>query len=159
MTQGNIFDHAQLSFPFAKQKIFGIVTAEWNQEITFKLRDAAIELLKYFEVPEAQIISHIVPGSFELPLGAQWLASKGNVDAVLCFGCVIQGDTRHFDYVCQAATDGIMQTGLKYNKPVIFGLLTTNNQAQAEDRAGGKYGNKGTEAAITALKMLAIQNS
>jgi 6,7-dimethyl-8-ribityllumazine synthase len=112
-------------------------------------------LLKY-GAAEKNIVSVQVPGSFELSLGAQKMAEKTEIDAVICLGCVIQGETRHFDFICQAVADGITNVGLKYNKPVIFGVLTPNTQEQAMDRAGGKHGNKGDEAAITAIKMLAI---
>ena len=95
-----------------------------------------------------------VPGSFELTLGAQFEAQKDDVHAVICLGCVIQGDTRHFDFICDAVANGITNVGLKYNKPVVFGVLTTDNLQQALDRAGGKHGNKGEEAAIVAIKML-----
>ena len=95
-----------------------------------------------------------MPGSFELPLAAQWMAQVEEIDAVVCLGCVIQGETRHFDFICQAVAQGIIEVGLKYNKPVIFGVLTPSTQQQALDRAGGKHGNKGDEAAITAIKML-----
>lgn len=95
-----------------------------------------------------------MPGSFELSLGALWVAEKKDIDAVICLGCVIQGDTPHFDYICQAVAYGITEVGLKTKKPVIFGVLTTLDKQQALERAGGKYGNKGEEAAITALEML-----
>ena len=95
-----------------------------------------------------------VPGSFELTLGAQWLAELKEIDAVICLGCVIQGETRHFDFICDAVAHGITNVGLKFNKPVIFGVLTPDTLQQALDRAGGKHGNKGDEAAITAIKML-----
>jgi 6,7-dimethyl-8-ribityllumazine synthase len=104
------------------------------------------------------VVKH-VPGSFELPLGAQFLAEYSNVDAVIILGCVIQGETRHFDYICEGVTQGIKDLNLKYNKPFIFGLLTTLNQQQALDRSGGKHGNKGDEAAITAIKMVHLKNS
>ncbi|MDP4678992.1 MAG: 6,7-dimethyl-8-ribityllumazine synthase, partial [Cyclobacteriaceae bacterium] len=100
------------------------------------------------------IIRIDVPGSFELSLGAQKMAEKEEIDAVICIGCVIQGETKHFDFICSAVANGITHVSLKYNKPVIFGVLTPNTQKQALDRAGGKHGNKGDEAAITAIKML-----
>jgi 6,7-dimethyl-8-ribityllumazine synthase len=112
-------------------------------------------LLKY-GAKEENIFSAKVPGSFELSLGAQKMAQQANIDAVICLGCVIQGETRHFDFICQAVADGITNVSLKYDKPVIFGVLTPNTQEQAMDRAGGKHGNKGDEAAITAIKMLGI---
>ena len=102
------------------------------------------------------IHTYSVPGSFELPLGAQWLIESKQVDAVLCLGCVIQGETRHFDFICSSVAKGIVDLNLKFSKPVIFGVLTTDNQEQALERAGGKHGNKGTEAAVTALQMLSL---
>ena len=105
-------------------------------------------------VKKENIIRKDVPGSFELSLGAQWMAEQNKIDAVICLGCVIQGETRHFDFICQAVAHGLTDVGLKYNKPVIFGVLTTDTQKQALDRAGGKHGNKGDEAAMTAIKML-----
>ena len=101
------------------------------------------------------LVKH-VPGSFELPLGAKWMLEHSRVDAVICIGCVIQGETRHFDFISQAVADGIMKVGLDSSKPVIFSVLTCNTMEQAEDRAGGKYGNKGVEGAVSALKMLAF---
>jgi 6,7-dimethyl-8-ribityllumazine synthase len=100
------------------------------------------------------IIRKNVPGSFELTLGAQWTAERSDIDAVICLGCVIQGETRHFDFICNAVAHGLTDVGLKFNKPVIFGVLTPNTLEQALDRAGGRHGNKGDEAAITAIKML-----
>ena len=135
----------------------GIVTAEWNRHITGILLHAAMKELLRQGISKANIFCKDVPGSFELPLAAQWLAQNEEIDAVLCLGCVIRGDTPHFDFVCQAATNGILEVGLKYNKPVIFGVITVNSEIQAAERSGGIHGNKGTEAAITALKMLAIK--
>lgn len=135
---------------------FGIVVAEWNDEVTGALYEGALKTLLNAGASQAQIVKKVVPGSFELSLGAQWLAQRQDIDAVICLGCVIQGETRHFDFICQACAIGITEVGLKYNKPVIFGVLTTDNQKQALDRAGGKHGNKGDEAAATAIKMLLI---
>ncbi|TAF66975.1 MAG: 6,7-dimethyl-8-ribityllumazine synthase [Cytophagales bacterium] len=135
-------------------KRFGIVVAEWNEAITGKLMEGAINTLKKHGVKDNQIVIHTVPGSFELSLGAQWLAQGDDLDAVICLGCIIQGETRHFDFIAHAVAQGITQVSLKYDKPVIFGVLTPDNQQQALDRAGGKHGNKGDEAAITAIKML-----
>ena len=142
--------------PNLSSKKFGIVVAEWNEEITEALYEGAVEVLLKHGIPSKNIIRNNVPGTFELSLGAQWLAAKDNIDVVICLGCVIQGETRHFDFICQAVATGITEVNLKYNKPVIFGVLTTDNKDQAFDRAGGKHGNKGDEAAITALKMLAL---
>jgi 6,7-dimethyl-8-ribityllumazine synthase len=138
-------------------KRFGIVVAEWNPEITEALFSGAFDTLLKNGVNKENILKRYVPGSFELTLGAQWMAERGDIDAVICLGCVIQGDTRHFDFICQAVSHGITEVNLKYNKPVIFGVLTTDNQQQALDRAGGKHGNKGDEAAITAIKMLGFE--
>lgn len=134
----------------------GIVVSEWNTEITDSLMKAAYSFLVEKGVKEKNIHVKYVPGSFELPLGAQWMAQQ-NMDAVITLGCVIQGETRHFDFICQACADGIMNVGLQFNKPVIFGVLTTQNQQQAIDRSGGKHGNKGVEAAETALKMIELK--
>jgi len=143
--------------PSAANMKFGIVVAEWNPEVTMALANGAVETLKKHGVINENILLKYVPGSFELPLGAQFLAEYGNVDAVIILGCVIQGETRHFDYICEGVTQGTKDLNLKYNKPFIFGLLTTLNQQQALDRAGGVHGNKGDEAAITAIKMAALQ--
>ncbi len=138
---------------------FGIVWAEWNHGITQALMQGATDtLLKHGAKPE-NIITKTVPGAFELTLGAQYLAEYGAVDAIICIGCVIQGDTKHFDFICDAVAKGITNLNLKYNKPFIFGVLTVNTQEQAEDRTGGKHGNKGDEAAVTAIKMLDLINS
>lgn len=137
-----------------KDYTFGIVVAEWNSEVTEALYNGAVETLRKYGVPDSQIIRKNVPGSFELSLGAQWLAEQNGIHAVICLGCVIQGETRHFDFICSAVAHGVTNVSLKYNKPVIFGVLTPDNQQQALDRAGGKHGNKGDEAAATAVKML-----
>ena len=138
------------------KKKFAIVVAAWNEEITEPLFQGAHETLLKLGVKKKDIIRKNVPGSFELPLAAQWMAEKKDIDAVICLGCVIQGETPHFDYICQAVANGIMKVNLKSNKPVAFGVLTTLTIKQAMDRAGGKYGNKGEEAAITVVKMLEI---
>jgi len=133
---------------------FGIVVSEWNSEITEALFSGAVETLLQNGAKKENIIRKTVPGSYELTLGAQWLARENNIDAVICLGCVIQGETPHFDYICQAVANGITNVAIKYEKPIIFGVLTTLNIQQALDRAGGKHGNKGDEAAATAIKML-----
>lgn len=136
------------------KKKFAIVVSEWNEEVTESLYQGAYETLISQGASKENIIKKMVPGSFELSMGAQWMAQKEEIDAVICLGCVIQGETRHFDFICDAVAHGITNVSLKYNKPVIFGVLTPNTQKQALDRAGGKHGNKGDEAAITAVKML-----
>ena len=155
-SQKNLSEFSTGELPDVSQKTFALLVSEWNEDITQPLAEGAAATLIKYGVAEERILRHAVPGSFELPLAAQKMASLPTVDAVICLGCVIQGETPHFDYVCQAVALGIKDVGLKYNKPVVFGVLTTNNLAQAQDRAGGKHGNKGDEAAITAIKMLAF---
>ncbi len=138
-------------------KKFAIVVAEWNEEITEPLFEGAYQGLLKAGAKKKNIIRKTVPGSFELPLAAQWMANKKDIDAVICLGCVIQGETAHFDYICQAVAYGVMKVNLKSEKPVAFGVLTTLNKQQAIDRAGGQYGNKGEEAADTVVKMLSIK--
>lgn len=137
----------------------GVVVAEWNFEITAALAKGALETLKKHGANEENILVKYVPGTFELPLGGQYFAELENVDAVILLGCVVQGETRHFDYICDGVTQGTVDLNLKYNKPFIFGVLTTENEQQAKDRAGGKYGNKGDEAAVTAIKMVHLKKS
>lgn len=139
--------------PSAEAFTFGIVVAEWNAEITNALYQGAYNSLVKYGAQEKNIHSYPVPGSFELTGGAELLLQTGNFDAVICLGCVIQGETRHFDFICNAVANGVSNVAIKYSKPVIFGVLTTDNQQQAIDRAGGKHGNKGDEAAVTAIKM------
>ncbi len=136
---------------------FAMVVSEWNDQITDALYQGARETLMDHGVKPQNIVRSDVPGSFELPLGAQWMAEKPDIDAIICLGCVIQGETPHFKFINEAVAQGIKDVGLKFNKPVIFGVLTTDNMKQALDRAGGKHGNKGDEAAITAIKMLSIR--
>lgn len=135
-----------------------IVRSEWNNEITGGLYDGAMDLLINADLPGNQIESMTVPGSYELPLGAQWAIDRYQADAVICLGSVIRGETAHFDYVCQAVSQGIKDVSLKTNVPVIFGVLTDDTIEQSRARSGGKHGNKGTEAAVTALKMLALRD-
>lgn len=136
---------------------FAIIVAEWNEEITEAMFQGSCDALRKLGVKKKNISRRDVPGSFELPLGAQWAAMEKNIDAVICLGCVIQGETPHFDYICQAVAKGILKVNLKYNKPVAFGVLTTLDKKQALERAGGKYGNKGEEAALTVVKMLELK--
>lgn len=137
-------------------KKVAVIVARWNEEITETLYDGAVESLVSNGIKKKNIIRKTVPGSFELSLAALWMAEKKDVHAVICLGCVIQGDTPHFDYICQAVAYGITEAGLKTKKPVVFGVLTTLNKKQALERAGGKLGNKGEEAAITAIEMMAF---
>ena len=143
--------------PDAHKMRFGIVVADWNRDITYAMRDAAVTTLMRHGASEDNIVVKHVPGSFELTLGAQLLAETDDFDAIICIGCVIQGETRHFDFICQGVTHGITELNLEYRIPVIFGVLTTQNEEQARERAGGRHGNKGDEAAITAIKMVALK--
>lgn len=153
----NLSDFSHLEIPSAKPYKIGIVVSMWNAEITGALLEGAVDLLLANKLKEENLQVIQVPGSYELTSGADLLYQNSGVDAVICLGCVIQGDTRHFDFICQAVSQGLTQVSLKHNKPVIFGVLTTDNQQQALDRAGGKYGNKGEEAAVTAIHMAALQ--
>ena len=147
-------DHSSKNMISLKSKRVGIVVSEWNDQVTDALLSAAVEVLLAEGIKKDNLKVKYVPGSFELSLGAQLMAEEKKIDAVICLGCVIQGETRHFDFICDAVANGITEVSLKYNKPVVFGVLTTNNLQQALDRAGGKHGNKGEEAAYTAIKML-----
>ena len=149
----NLSDFSQTVISPATSCRFGIVVAEWNQQITQALYAGAHKtLLDNGALPD-NIFTYWVPGSFELTSGADLLLKNTNIDAVICLGCVIQGETKHFDFICNAVANGITNVSIKYSKPVIFGVLTTDNLQQAIDRAGGKHGNKGDEAAVTAIKM------
>ena len=155
----NLSNHEGAEVPDAKPFKFGIVYSEWNYEITNSLKEAAINTLIKHGALKKNIVVKEVPGSFELTLGAQYLAEFLDLDAIICLGCVIQGETKHFDFICNAVAKGITDLNIKYNQPIIFGVLTPDNHQQAIDRAGGKHGNKGDEAAITAIKMLSLRNS
>lgn len=135
----------------------GIAVAQWHDDITSELLNGALSALNKAGVKGSSIKIKEVPGSFELPLGAQWLIEINKVDAVLCLGCIIKGETPHFDYISEAVANGVMQLNLKYNIPTIFGVLTTNTVKQAQERSGGKHGNKGSDAAIAALEMLEVK--
>ncbi|UOQ54163.1 6,7-dimethyl-8-ribityllumazine synthase [Hymenobacter cellulosivorans] len=150
----NLSDYTANSFVDISDKRFGLVVAEWNREITDVLAQGAYDTLIKHGAKEENIYRNSVPGSFELTLGAQFLAQHEEIDAVICLGVVIKGDTKHDDYINHAVAHGLTNVGLKFNKPVIFGLVTTNNLEQALDRAGGKHGNKGVEAAAAAIHML-----
>ena len=140
-----------------KGRKVGIVYAEWNEEITHALRDGAVKTLLDNDVKENDITVVSVPGSFELIFGASQMVKSGNYDAVIAIGCVIRGDTPHFDYICEGVTTGLAKLHVEYDTPVIFGLITTNNLLQAQERSGGRLGNKGDECAITALQMMALR--
>jgi len=159
MATKNLSEYVLSSVPDGNEMKFGIVVSEWNYDVTGALMRGAVDTLKKHGVQDEDILVKHVPGSFELTLGGQFFAEYTDVDAIILLGCVIQGETRHFDFICQGVTKGATDLNIKYNLPVIFGLLTTENQQQALDRAGGRLGNKGDEAAVTALKMAALQNN
>ena len=154
-------DHNLSSFdspvPSAEAMKFGIVVAEWNCQVTEALLSGAVRTLRAAGCPENNIIVKYVPGTYELTMGSQFFGEYTDVDAVIALGCVVRGETPHFDYVCQAATHGINQVAVSWNMPVAFGVLTVDSQEQALDRAGGKHGNKGDEAAAAAIKMVKLQ--
>lgn len=142
----------------ARGKRFGIVVADWNKEVTDSLLEGAINRFREYDVDEGNITIYRVPGSFELPQGAGILLEQEEIDAVVCLGCIIQGETRHFEFIAQAVAQGCMKLGLESGIPVIFGVLTTDDYDQALQRAGGKHGNKGEEAAITAIQMARLRS-
>lgn len=150
----SLSEHSSKNIKNVSDRTFGIIVSEWNEEVTESLFSGAYQTLLDHGAKKENIVRKNVPGSFELSLASQWMAQDEDIDAVICLGCVIQGETKHFDFICDAVAHGITNVSLKYNKPVIFGVLTPNTQQQALDRAGGKHGNKGDEAAITAIKML-----
>lgn len=154
----NLSSYDPFAVPEGKGKRIGIVVSDWNTVVTGNLLKGAIETLVKFGVAEKDIIVEHVPGSFELTYGAKILIEKAKVDSVIILGCVIQGETPHFTFVCDSVTQGTTDLNLKQNVPVIFGLLTTNTLDQAKARSGGRHGNKGDEAAITALKMIALSS-
>ena len=149
----NLSEYDINSVPDATGIRVGIVVSEWNDKITSALLEGACQTLIKHGVREEDIKVKPVPGSFELIYGSARFASSGLVDAVIAIGCVIKGDTPHFDYICQGVTEGIARLNATSNIPVVFGLLTTNDLQQAKDRAGGRLGNKGDECAVVAIKM------
>ncbi|MEK6154927.1 6,7-dimethyl-8-ribityllumazine synthase [Flavobacteriaceae bacterium 3-367] len=150
----SVYDKATV--PDAGNFRFGIVVAEWNEKITEGLYQGALEALLDCGAVEENIVRWNVPGSFELTFGCKKMISSEKVDAIIAIGSVIQGETKHFDFVCSAAAQGIKDLNVNTDTPVIFCVLTDNTLQQALDRSGGKHGNKGTEAAIAAIKMAAL---
>ena len=148
----NLSDYNKDSLPDVSNLRFGIVVSQWNDDITDGLYKGANETLLDCGVSSDNILKLEVPGSFELIYGSKILYKK-NCDAIICLGSVIEGETKHFDYVCQGVTNGIKDLNIALDIPVIFGVLTDNTKEQAINRSGGKHGNKGVEAAITAIKM------
>lgn len=154
----NLSEYNPEEVPSANNMKFAIIVAEWNKEITFNLAEGAKNVLIENGADPINISTHAVPGTFELPLGAKLvLDSIKDVDAIICCGCVIQGETKHFDFVCDGVTQGVTQLNLEYGKPVIFCVLTDNNIDQSRARSGGIHGNKGVEAGIAAIKMVNLK--
>ncbi len=152
----NLSAYDKSTIPNAKNFRFGIVVSEWNSEITEGLYSGAHEALLDCGALEKNILRWNVPGSFELTFGCKKMMTSQKVDAVIAIGSVIQGETKHFDFVCGATAQGIMDLNVNGEIPVIFCVLTDNNLQQAQERSGGKHGNKGTEAAIAAIKMVTL---
>jgi 6,7-dimethyl-8-ribityllumazine synthase len=157
MATRNLSDYNASKVPSGEGMYIGIVVAEWNWEITGAMAQGAHDTLIKHGVSKDNIEIATVPGSFELPMGGQFMAETKRFDAIILIGCVIQGETRHFDFICQGVTQGTIDLNLKYNIPFIYGVLTTHNLQQALDRAGGIHGNKGDEAALTAIKMVSLK--
>lgn len=155
----NLSEYNSASVPNGSSFTIAILRSEWNNDITQNLADGAEQALLDNGVQIENIYKLDVPGAFELPLAAQWLAEKENIDAVICIGTVIRGETSHFDFVSQGVSQGIKDVALKTGKPVIFGVLTDDTKQQSIDRSGGIHGNKGIEAGVTALKMLGLRNA
>lgn len=154
----NLSQYEKGTIPNGADFRIGIVVSEWNDDITSPLMNGAIEALRENGVKKKNIIVKNVPGTFELPLGCQFLLENDDdMDGVIAIGCVIQGETKHFDFVCQGATQGIMAVTMEYNTPVSFCVLTDNTKQQSIDRSGGKHGNKGIECAVSLLKMIGLQ--
>lgn len=158
MATTNLSVYDKTTIPNAKDFRFGIVVSEWNPEITANLKKGAIAALLDCGAAENNIISWDVPGSFELVYGCKKMVTTQKVDAVIAIGNVIQGETKHFDFVCEGVTQGIVDLNIKQEVPVIFCVLTDNTKQQSIDRSGGKLGNKGIECAVAAVKMAALKN-
>ena len=155
----NLSKYDESKLPSAKEMTFGIVVADWNEHITHALYEGAYDTLIKHGAKAKNIQTIQVPGAFELPSGAAMLAGKHQLDAVICLGCVIKGETSHNEYINQSVGIGLTNLSIASGKPFIFGLLTPNNEQQALDRAGGKYGNKGVEAAVTAIRMVSVKQN
>ena len=158
MATTNLSHYDKATIPNAKSFRFGIVVSEWNSEITKNLQKGAIETLLDCGATKDNIISWDVPGSFELVYGCRKMIQSQKIDEIIAIGNVIQGETKHFDFVCEGVTQGIVDLNIKYEIPVIFCVLTDNTKQQSLDRSGGKLGNKGIECAIAAVKMAALKN-
>ncbi len=154
MATVNLSDYQPLEIQDAGSFRIGIVVSQWNSPITFNLRDAAFDILEKEGVDRKNISLYNVPGAFELSYATMQLCRNNDFDAVIAIGCVIRGETPHFDYVCSAVAQGIKDCNIQTETPAIFCVLTDDTQAQSEARSGGDLGNKGVEAAVTALQMI-----
>lgn len=150
----NLSDYDRNTMPSAEGMKFGIVVAEWNSQYTFAMLEGAVQTLVANGACQDDITVAYVPGSFELVYGVTKMMQRAKYDAIIAIGCVIRGETPHFDYICQGTTQGLVELNLRGQMPVIYGLLTCNNAEQAEMRCGGSLGNKGDECAVTAIKMV-----
>lgn len=157
MATTNLSSYDKATIPNASSFRFGIVVSEWNPEITQNMKNGAIQTLMDCGAKEENILSWDVPGSFELVYGCKKMIATQNLDAIIAIGNVIQGETKHFDFVCEGVTQGIIDLNVKYDTPVIFCVLTDNTKQQSLDRSGGKLGNKGVECAVAAIKMAALR--
>ena len=156
MATTNLSHYDKTTIPNAKDFRFGIVVSEWNPDITENLQKGAIETLIDCGTRQENIISWEVPGSFELVYGCKKMLETLQLDAIIAIGNVIQGETKHFDFVCNGVTQGIIDLNVKYSTPIIFCVLTDNTKQQSIDRSGGKFGNKGIECAVAAIKMASL---
>jgi len=155
----NLSEYKEENMPSAKTYKFGIVVSEWNAKITHALYEGCYDTLLKQGAAEANIHTLQVPGSFELTAGAKMLMDSQKLDAIICLGCVIKGETRHNEYINYAVANGLTNLSMVYGKPFVFGVLTPDTEQQALDRAGGQHGNKGVEAAVTAIRMAAVKGS
>ncbi|MCF6182803.1 6,7-dimethyl-8-ribityllumazine synthase [Lutibacter sp.] len=157
MATTNLSDYNKNNIPNANKFRFGIVVSEWNPDITENLFKGAKETLEHHGVLSSNITRVNVPGSFELIYGCKKLVKSNHFDALIAIGNVIQGETKHFDFVCSGVTQGIKDLNILFDTPIIFCVLTDNTKQQSIDRSGGKLGNKGVECAIAAIKMAALR--
>ena len=153
----NLSSYKEDELESAEKMTFGIIVADWNEAITHKLYEGCYDTLIKHGAKEENIHTVQVPGTFELPVGARMLSTDKDIDGFVCLGCVIKGETSHNEYINQSVAHGLINLGIATGKPYIFGVLTPNDEQQAIDRAGGKHGNKGVEAAITALRMIDLK--
>jgi len=153
----NLSKYNEKNIPNAKEMTFGIVVSDWNKEITHALYKGCFDTLIKHKADSANIHTLQVPGAFELTTGARFLLQSKSPDAIICLGCVIKGETSHNEYINQAVATGLTQLSIATGRPVVFGLLTPNDEQQAKDRSGGKHGNKGVEAAVTAIRMAELR--